>query len=34
MIQVLLIEVIFYVQKVVHNVLIKNVNPNICGTGG
>ena len=23
-----------HVQKVIHNVLIKNENPNICGTGG
>ena len=35
--QILLIEATFYLyhlQKVVHNVLIKNENPNICGTGG
>ena len=35
--QILLIDVAFYlshVSKVVLNVLIKNENPNICGTGG
>ena len=35
--QILLIDVTFYLyhaQKVVHNVLIKNENPNICDTGG
>ena len=35
--QILLVDVTFYlsrVKNVVLNVLIKNENPNICGTGG
>ena len=33
--QILLVDVTFYLYlNVVFNVLIKNENPNICGTGG
>ena len=35
--QILLVDFTFYlsrVKNVVLNVLIKNENPNICGTGG